>query len=124
MGKGFIGVIEDDLDIGALYAEILADEGYDVALWTTGAGAFAFVQRINPVLVILDMHMETRDAGLQVAERLCADPATNQIPVIVCSAGIDTERAKRARLEAMGCKIHGKPIDILMLLAVIAALTR
>lgn len=124
MGKGCIAVIEDDPTMGALYAEILADEGYGAALWEMGAGALTFVHRVNPVLVLLDMHLETRDAGLQVAEALYADPATKQIPVIVCSAGIDTERSKRASLEAKGCNIRSKPIDILMLLAPIDDLTR
>jgi two-component system, NtrC family, sensor kinase len=123
MGTGLIAVIDDDRVISQLFTEILTDDGYAVALWYTGAGAFAFVKRVDPALVILDMHMETQDAGMRVADALCHDPETKAIPVIICSAALNTEREKRQRLEALGCNIHSKPIDMHALLALIGKLT-
>ncbi|MCA1669234.1 MAG: response regulator [Thermomicrobia bacterium] len=119
-----IVVVEDDLDISAMFAEVLTSEGYAVTLWRTGAGAFDFIQRINPALVVLDMQMETPDAGLKVVEALCAHPDTKEIPVIVCSAGLDTQRDKRQTLEALGCNIHSKPVNMDAFLALIKHLTQ
>lgn len=122
MGANLVAVIDDEPAITALFADLLADEGYGVSVWHSGAGAHAFVLRVEPVTIILDMHMETRDAGIVVAQALHDDPATAAIPVIVCSAGIEHDPGRRERLRLLGCHYHAKPITITKLLALLRVL--
>ncbi len=120
MGKRVIAVIDDDRDIAAFLAELLTEEGYEPALWHRGAGAYAFVKRTMPSAILLDMNMETPDAGLLVAEAVCGDTETQAIPIIIVSAGTDAKRAYSRRLQDLRCKVHGKPVDIPALLSLIS----
>src|SRR6266498_3640074 len=79
-----IVVADDDPLLNALVCELLADEGYDVRCSFTGAEAMRIIQRIRPDLVITDMQMEVRDAGLQVLQSLRQTPATIAVAVIIC----------------------------------------
>ena len=122
MGANLVAVIDDEPAITALFADLLADEGYGVSVWHSGAGAHAFVLHVEPVTIILDMQMETRDAGMVVAQALHDDPATAAIPVIVCSAGIEHEPRKQEQLRLLGCHLHAKPLIIPQLLALLRVL--
>jgi CheY-like chemotaxis protein len=119
-----VAVIEDDPDIAALFADLLTDEGYDPILWNRGAGAYEFIKGHMPVAVLLDMNMETADAGLKVAEAVCADPVTRPIPIIVISARVDLLKREDPYLQELGCKVHPKPIDIPTLLALLSEVIR
>jgi CheY-like chemotaxis protein len=94
-----IVVADDDPLINDLISIVLQDEGYRVLSCTTGAEALQVAARVRPDLVITDMQMEVRDAGLQLLDRLRADPTTAETAVIVCSADIDTliQRASELR---------------------------
>ncbi len=119
MGKRVIAVVDDDPDISSFLAELLTDEGYEPALWNRGAGAYAFIKRTMPSAILLDMSMETPDAGLLVAEAVCADAETQSIPIIIVSAGGEFLRSHRRRLQGLRCKVHSKPVDIPALLSLL-----
>ncbi len=114
-----IAVIDDDPAVSAFLQDLLIDEGYEPVLWNRGAGAGAFVKRTRPFAVLLDMNMETPDAGLQVAEALCGDPDTQGIPIIVVSAEAEFLHKKYHRLRELPCRVHPKPVDIPALLALL-----
>lgn len=81
-----IVVADDDPLINALITTLLEDEGYHVLSCTTGADALQVTNRVRPDLVITDLHMEVKDAGLQLLAQLRAEPTTAGIGVIICSA--------------------------------------
>lgn len=81
-----IVVIDDDPRIVAFVGLVLEDEGYRVATWHSGAGARDFILQEGPAAVLLDIELETRDAGLRVREQIAADPSLRAIPVILASA--------------------------------------
>ena len=111
-----IAVVDDDHAIAEFLQELLSDEGYEPVLWDRGAGAYELVKRIRPAAVLLDMNMETRGAGLQVAQAICRDPDTANIPIIIVSAEAEFLHKRYAALRALPCHLHPKPVDILALL--------
>ena len=118
-----IAVVDDDHAVAEFLQELLADEGYEPVLWDRGAGAYELVKRLRPAAVLLDMNMETRDAGLRVAQAICHDPDTAGIPVIIISAEAEFLHKRHAELRALPCRIHPKPVDIPTLLSLLQELT-
>ena len=107
-----IVVADDDPLINDLISIVLQDEGYRVLSCTTGAEALQVAARVRPDLVITDMQMEVRDAGLQLLDRLRADPTTAEIAVIVCSADIDTLIQRASELRQRRACVIPKPFTL------------
>lgn len=80
-----IAIIEDDPDLGPLFAEILEEFGYSVTLIADGALALEGVLRFQPDLIILDMHLP-HVSGMDILRQLRADERLRVMPVIVASA--------------------------------------
>ena len=78
-------VADDDEDILMLVRATLAAAGYDVAVARDGAAALSLLRDRRPAAVVLDIAMPELD-GLEVLERVRADPATADLPVILLSA--------------------------------------
>lgn len=78
-------IADDEPDIRDLVALNFIVEGYEVLTADNGreAEAIAWVER--PDLIILDVMMPERD-GLAVLASLKADPATQDIPVVLLTA--------------------------------------
>jgi len=64
---------------------MLEDRGYQVLLAPNGAVALKNAARAKPNLILLDIMMPEID-GYEVCRRLKADPETEAIPVIFCTA--------------------------------------
>ncbi|MEO8104758.1 MAG: response regulator [Candidatus Saccharibacteria bacterium] len=80
MAKIFI--VEDDPLMSRMYQKIFTFEKYEVEMAGDGEEALAKIPAYNPTLILLDVMMPKMN-GLQVLERLKADPATKHIPVIM-----------------------------------------
>ena len=89
-------VVEDEPDIAALIAYQLTREGFRVETTGTGTGALDAVDREIPDLVILD-RMLPGLSGDEILERLRADPATANVPVLVLTA----KREQEDRIEGL-----------------------
>lgn len=73
--RGICLVIEDDADIGGLLEAILAGEGFDVHVETTGTGGLAAAARLEPALITLDLglpDMHGHDVARTLRERTTA----------------------------------------------------
>ena len=62
-------VIEDDPDIGAMLALNLGAEGFEVAIETSGEAGLRWLQREQPLLLVLDLMLPGID-GLQVCRKV------------------------------------------------------
>ncbi|MEI7730941.1 MAG: hybrid sensor histidine kinase/response regulator [Verrucomicrobiota bacterium] len=78
-------VVDDTLANLQLLAGFLKDRGYRVCLAPSGKLALQAVQTDPPDLILLDINMPEMN-GYEVCQRLKADPATADIPVIFISA--------------------------------------
>lgn len=82
-------IIEDDPAIRESLAEILVDEGYEVATAAGGFEALAYLQhRPLPRLILLDLMMGLM-SGWEFRQRQRQDPRLAQIPTVVISAVSD-----------------------------------
>ena len=78
-------VVEDESDIRELLGYNLSQEGFAVEEAADGAEAFERIGRRSPDLVLLDL-MLPRMPGLELCQRLRAQPETAQLPIIVLTA--------------------------------------
>jgi two-component system, cell cycle response regulator len=108
-------VVEDDDDAREALAELLVEQGYDVATARDGIEAIEMAERAPPTLVISDVCMPRRD-GFALIGELRRHTASADTPIILMS-GI-TERERRVRGLDLGADDYlGKPVDADELLA-------
>ena len=88
-------IVEDDALMSRLYQKAFTFEGYDVEVAADGQEGLDKVRNSNPTIVLLDVMMPKVN-GLEVLERLKADPNTKGIPVIMLSILAGTQDAETA----------------------------
>lgn len=108
-------VIDDNPEVIQLFQRYLGGGAYRVVGATSGTEALQLAQRIRPQVITLDVMMAGQD-GWEILQNLKAQPATKNIPVIVCS--VLRERDLALHLGASG--FLAKPVTQQMLLAQLA----
>jgi CheY-like chemotaxis protein len=80
-------VIDDDYDVCEVYAEALAESGYDVVTRRNGQDALLFLDEATtvPDLILVDLMMPVMD-GAEFVTRLRQRPELDAVPVIVMTA--------------------------------------
>ena len=121
-GQKTIFVVNDETELVELFQDLLESEGYRVAASTDGLGCHRQIKAMQPDLVILDLVL-IDVPKFHVLQMIKLDPATAELPVIVCSAAIPELRAMERRLHEQGCEVLPKPFGLDELLALIARLT-
>jgi len=114
-------VINDDTAFLDLMRDLLEEEAnYDVVICREWENAHQFVKDVQPDLVIQDIRIGGEEHGWTILNLLTLDPATSPIPVIVCSAAVQSLHEHQAWLSRY--KIHAlpKPFDLDTLLNTIA----
>lgn len=105
-------VVNDTQEILELFREILEEEGFDVVLSSFGVQEVADVQKINPDLIILDFLVGGEAQGWQLLQKLRMTRATENLPIIVCTAAIQLARELEGHLKAKNVGLVLKPFDI------------
>ena len=75
-------IVEDDPLMSRMYQKIFTFEGYEVEMAGDGQEGLDKVRATKPTMVLLDVMMPKLN-GLQVLEKLKADPETKDIPVVM-----------------------------------------
>jgi len=75
-------IVEDDPLMARLYEKVFKFEGYEVDVAGNGREGLEKVHSGKPTLVVLDIMMPEMN-GLEVLDKLKADPDTKTIPVVV-----------------------------------------
>ncbi len=89
-----IWVVEDDLQLQALLAAVLAADGYQVATFSDGNQAIRALGKVPPDLVILDIGLPGSD-GVEVCRKLRQHGSLWDVPIVAItgqSAGQDRYR--------------------------------
>jgi len=112
-----LAVIDDDTAFLELMHDLLENEAdYEVLIHRQWDNAYAFVQEQRPDLVILDIRIGGEERGWDILNLLTLDPITRPIPVIVCSAAIQSLHEHQSWLDKFGICALPKPFDIDLLL--------
>ena len=111
-------VIEDDPAAQQLLRLHLEGAGYGIVATASGRQALAWLTKIRPDAVILDIMLPDLD-GWEILQRLKADPATRSVPVMVVS--IVDDRQLGLALGAIDYLV--KPVSRDLLLEALGRLT-
>jgi CheY-like chemotaxis protein len=80
-------VVDDEMDIRQALAEVLTDEGYQVASAADGAEALEQLHAFHPNLVLLDLMMPGMNGWeFRAAQKVDPDPDLASVPVVILSA--------------------------------------
>lgn len=109
-----IVVVDDELNILELIQEILEEEGFSVLTAHNGAAALHLLERTPAVLVLTDFMMPQIN-GIELAQRLRADPKTAAIPIILMSAALPAD------IGDMFAEVIQKPFPITTIIEVVRA---
>lgn len=75
-------IVEDDPLMARMYQKIFTFEKYEVETAADGQEGLDKARSINPTMILLDIMMPKMN-GLEVLDKLKADPATKTIPVVM-----------------------------------------
>ena len=115
-----IAVINDDTAFLDLMRELLEEEGnYEVLICREWDAAYQFVKDEQPDLVIQDIRIGGEEHGWTILNLLTLDPETAPIPMIVCSAAIQSLHEHQELLSKYGIHALPKPFDLETLLEVV-----
>jgi CheY-like chemotaxis protein len=110
-------IIDDDEDMRVSLAEILQDEGYQVAGVANGREALERLREMEPpCLILLDLMMPVM-SGWEFREQQRRDPQLAQIPVVILT-GVRNTLDQVSAMEPVG--YFQKPVDLPALLATVA----
>jgi CheY-like chemotaxis protein len=116
-----IAVINDDTVFLDLMRDLLETEGgYEVVICKEWDNAYGFVKDQRPALLILDIRIGGEERGWTILNLLTLDPTTRPIPVIVCSAAIQSLHEHQDLLDRFGICALPKPFDIETLLETVS----
>ena len=87
-------LIEDDAAIRDMYRLRLELDGYQVHTAADGEDGLEKAQRMRPHIIFLDIQLPKLD-GFQVLERLRAQRATRNVPIIILSNFSETDLVER-----------------------------
>lgn len=78
-------VVDDEPEIHAVLGKLLSREGFEVESAYSAEDAFKSIDSSKPDLIILDIMMP-RVSGIEVCNKLKADPKTKDIMILIVSA--------------------------------------
>jgi len=111
--------VVDDSDTNLLTVEESLEDHYRVMTIPSAAKMFAFLEKMTPDLILLDIEMPEMN-GFEALERLKANPSYADIPVIFLTGYIDDAIEARSR-ELGAADIITKPFSAPVLLERITA---
>ena len=103
-------VVDDDPSVRSLLELVLSVEGFEVRVAVGGEDALAMIAQQRPDVLLVDVMMPGMD-GRALTRQLRTDPATADLPVVVCSALADDPDAWEAWASGASSFVS-KPFDI------------
>jgi CheY-like chemotaxis protein len=119
--KKHVFVINDDPVLLSVFRDLLEDEGYLTTLDTFGVVSvdeqFSHIMETKPDVIVLDFLIGGEMLGWQFLQMLKMRRETVQVPVVVCTAAVNTVKELQAHLAEMCIGVVLKPFDIDQLIA-------
>jgi DNA-binding response OmpR family regulator len=113
-------VIDDDTKLTDLLQLVFESKGFGVTIANSGIQALESLETELPEAVLLDLMMPGM-SGLEVCQRIRANPRTSNVPVVVLTAKTGT-KSKQELLKAGATDYLVKPVPLNDLVSRIGAL--
>jgi DNA-binding response OmpR family regulator len=113
-------VIDDDTKLTDLLQLVFESKGFGVTIANSGVQALESLETELPEAVLLDLMMPGM-SGLEVCQRIRANPRTSNVPVVVLTAKTGT-KSKQELLKAGATDYLVKPVPLNDLVSRIGAL--
>lgn len=120
MQHPLIVVVDDNTDYLSFITTLLASVGYTVLSCHQSAAALPLIRARQPDVVLLDIRMEQQHSGLEVIAQIRADATTTHIPVLLCSADVETLHAFAATNHDAHTETLAKPFELPHVLSILA----
>ena len=117
-----IWIVDDDSTIRDIEVYTLNTTGFEAKGFSCGAPMFEALKTETPELIVLDIMMPGDD-GISILKKLCGNPATKDIPIIMATAK-GTEMDMITGLDAGADDYLVKPFGIMTLVSRIKAVLR
>jgi DNA-binding response OmpR family regulator len=111
--------INNDPDVLALFRDLLEDENFRVSTQTYVDRDLTQITALRPDLIVLDYMWANEDASWSLLQMLRMEPATDSIPIILCTGAVREVEALEGHLAEMGVTVVLKPFNIDQLVAAI-----
>ncbi len=111
-------VMNDTQEIIDLLQELLEEEGYRVST-SLHVLDLTKVKTLAPDVIVLDVMFEGNDKGWQFLTLSRLDPEVSVIPLLLCTAAVQTVKAMQEHLASVNVSEVLKPFDINHLLCAI-----
>lgn len=92
-------IVDDDVGLADTCSMYLEANGFEVSVAASGAEALYKIQHASHELVISDCAMPGM-SGVELSERLKADPSTAQLPILLMSASLRCDIARSTSYDA------------------------
>lgn len=119
-----IVVVEDTSELLMLFGEILREEGYQVALFSSPLLAVEKISAASPDLIILDYLFGQEAYGWQILQALKLNRETACVPVIICTAASRIAQELDGYLATREVALLPKPFSVDELLTVVQQMLR
>ena len=104
--------INNDPAVLALFRDLLEEAGYEVSTQTYVDRDVAQIKLLKPDLIILDYMWANEDASWSLLQMLRMDPATEAVPIVLCTGAVHEVKALEEHLVTMGVTVVLKPFNI------------
>lgn len=91
-------IVDDDMAMAETCLMFLESQGFEVNIASSGAEALARIRKGSPELLISDCVMPGM-SGVELSERLRADPSTAKLPILLISGSMRREVASGASFD-------------------------
>jgi len=108
-------IVDDDAGVRGALRDLLAFEGYQVTVASSGPEALKKAAELVPDLILLDVMMPVMN-GFDVCRKLRADPLLGEVPVIMITA-LDDSESRLQGIEAGADDFVSKPFEYVELQA-------
>ena len=109
--KRKVVVVDDEPAIVDLVCDALSDVDVEAEGCECGPRVVSCIRSKQPELVVLDVQMPGID-GIEIFQRLRADPATSTVPVIFFTANAHKLRQRLPDFQQMNADLLPKPFDL------------
>ena len=107
-----IMVINDTQEVLSLFQDILTEEGYEVALYSSAIHDMEEIERVAPDMIILDFIFGRENLGFQILQKIKMRRTTAHIPIVACTAALQVVREMEGYLQSKNVQVVLKPFEV------------